>query len=360
MPPGRVSPWHVLADTARDWYHTEGPLWVHIGKAVLAGLLALYLAMRLELPSPRTALTTVFVVMTPQSGMVLSKSFYRLLGTLAGLTAMLTLISLFSQAHALFLVGLALWISLCTAGSARNRHFRSYGFLLAGYTAALIGATNAEAPLGAFDASVTRAIEVSLGILCAAVVSSVIFPRYASAALQTHVRARFGGFIDFVRAALRGSIDRTAMERRNMGFIAEVVGLEALRSYTIFEDPVSRRMGARIARFNGESMRVATRFHALHQLLDRLRARGASQVVAAITPYLHELGEHLTPDGEPVRNAADAAGLAKQLDRFRAQLPARVRATRAALSEGELRDFDTASELLYRFVIELHHFASTY
>ncbi|MGI4982789.1 MAG: FUSC family protein, partial [Janthinobacterium lividum] len=58
--------------------------------------------------------------------------------------------------------------------------------------------------------------------------------------------------------------------------------------------------------------------------------------------------------------AADAAGLARQLDRFRAQLPARVRATRAALSEGELRDFDTASELLYRFVIELHHFASTY
>ncbi|MCY0388043.1 FUSC family protein [Robbsia sp. Bb-Pol-6] len=368
----RVPLRRALADTARDWYHTEGPLWVHVGKAVFAGLLALYLAMRLELPSPRTALTTVFVVMTPQSGMVLSKSFYRLLGTLAGLTAMLTLISLFSQAHALFLAGLAAWIGVCTAGSARNRHFRSYGFLLAGYTAALVGVTNAEAPLGAFDASVTRAIEVSLGILCSAVVSSVIFPRYASAALQTHVRARFGGFVEFVRAALRGSIDRTAMERRNMGFIAEVVGLEALRSYTIFEDPVSRRMGAHIARFNGESMSVATRFHALHQLLERVRAQGAPWIVEAITPYLHELSEQLSIDGESVPNAAGAARVAAQLDGFKARLPARLRATRAAarvlpsaaaiaaVPHSQMRDFDSATELLYRFVVELHYFASTY
>ncbi|WP_206685654.1 FUSC family protein, partial [Escherichia coli] len=42
---------------------------------------------RLEMSQPRTAMTTVFVLMQPLSGMVFAKSFYRVLGTAAGLVA---------------------------------------------------------------------------------------------------------------------------------------------------------------------------------------------------------------------------------------------------------------------------------
>jgi len=46
--------------------------------------------------------------------------------------------ALFAQAPVLFLIGLALWMALCTGASTLLRGFRSYGAVLAGYTVALI------------------------------------------------------------------------------------------------------------------------------------------------------------------------------------------------------------------------------
>ncbi|WP_428214368.1 FUSC family protein, partial [Enterococcus casseliflavus] len=83
-------------------------------------------------------LITVFIVMQPQSGMILAKSFYRVIGTLVGSAAVVVFVGLFAQTPELFLLASALWIGLCTVGSAHNRNFRSYGFVLSGYTVALI------------------------------------------------------------------------------------------------------------------------------------------------------------------------------------------------------------------------------
>ena len=80
-----------------DWARSDGVTWVYIFKVLLAAFLTLWLAMRLELPQPRTAMITVFIVMQPQSGQVFAKSFYRFLGTLAGSAMMVTLIALFAQ-----------------------------------------------------------------------------------------------------------------------------------------------------------------------------------------------------------------------------------------------------------------------
>ena len=71
-----------------DWARSDGVTWVYIFKVLIAAFLTLWLAMRLELPQPRTAMITVFIVMQPQSGQVFAKSFYRFLGTLAGSTVM--------------------------------------------------------------------------------------------------------------------------------------------------------------------------------------------------------------------------------------------------------------------------------
>lgn len=51
-----------------DWARSDGVTWVYIFKVLLAAFLTLWLAMRLELPQPRTAMITVFIVMQPQSG----------------------------------------------------------------------------------------------------------------------------------------------------------------------------------------------------------------------------------------------------------------------------------------------------
>ena len=346
-----------------DWARTDGLTWVYVLKALGAAFLALGIAMRLDLPQPRTAMTTVFIVMQPQSGAILAKSFYRIGGTLVGLVATLFLIAVFAPQRELFLGALALWTGICTAGAARNRNFRSYGFLLAGYTAALIGIPAAQHPDGAFLSALTRAAEVTLGVLCAGFVGALVLPQHASLQMRTAVRARFSAFVEYVSAALSGRVDRAQIERTNARFLAEIVGFEAMRSVAVFESPETRGRSGRLARLNSEFMSASTRFHALHQLMNRLRDAGATETVQALEPYFKELAPLLHPTGEPVLTAVDAAGSARKLEAFKAALPRRVRALRNALAARPgvaLIDFDTASELLYRFVDDMHAYALTY
>ena len=272
-----------------DWARSDGVTWVYIFKVLIAAFLTLWLAMRLELPQPRTAMITVFIVMQPQSGQVFAKSFYRFLGTLAGSAVMVLLIALFAQNTELFLGALAIWVGICTAGATRNRNFRAYGFVLAGYTAAMVGLPALAHPDGAFMAAVWRVLEISLGILCSTLVSAAILPQTSSAAMRNALYQRFGVFALFVTDGLRGRSQREGFEASNVRFIAEAVGLEGLRSLTVFEDPHMRRRNGRLSRLNSEFMSITTRFNALHQLLERLRTDAADHVVAAIKPGLHDL-----------------------------------------------------------------------
>jgi uncharacterized membrane protein YccC len=348
-----------------DWARSDGVTWVYIFKVLFAAFLTLWLAMRLELPQPRTAMITVFIVMQPQSGQVFAKSFYRFLGTLTGSAVMVALIALFAQNTELFLGSLAIWVGICTAGAARYRNFRAYGFVLAGYTAAMVGLPALAHPDGAFMAAVWRVLEISLGILCATVVSAAILPQTASAAMRNALYQRFGVFALFVTDGLRGRSKPEAFEASNVRFIAEAVGLEGLRSVTVFEDPHMRRRNGRLSRLNSEFMGITTRFNALHQLLERLRGSGADHVVAAIKPGLQDLAELLDGFSGRALTSPDAARLTNALASYKENLPARVRRLRATFqesepSDAEQLDFHTAYELLYRFVDELHSYAQTH
>ncbi|MFG6206320.1 FUSC family protein [Pseudomonas retamae] len=348
-----------------DWARSDGVTWVYIFKVLIAAFLTLWLAMRLELPQPRTAMITVFIVMQPQSGQVFAKSFYRFLGTLAGSAMMVTLIALFAQNTELFLGSLAIWVGICSAGAARCRNFRAYGFVLAGYTAAMVGLPALAHPDGAFMAAVWRVLEISLGILCATLISAAILPQTASAAMRNALYQRFGVFALFVTDGLRGRSKAEAFEASNVRFIAEAVGLEGLRSVTVFEDPHMRRRNGRLSRLNSEFMGITTRFNALHQLLERLRGNGEEHVVAAIKPGLQDLAEVLDGFSGRALTSPDAARLATALAIYKDGLPARVRTLRGlfqetAPSEAEQLDFHTAYELLYRFVDDLHGYAQTH
>jgi uncharacterized membrane protein YccC len=348
-----------------DWARSDGVTWVYIFKVLIAAFLTLWLAMRLELPQPRTAMITVFIVMQPQSGQVFAKSFYRFLGTLAGSAMMVTLIALFAQNTELFLGSLAIWVGICSAGAARCRNFRAYGFVLAGYTAAMVGLPALAHPDGAFMAAVWRVLEISLGILCSTLISAAILPQTASAAMRNALYQRFGVFALFVTDGLRGRSKAESFEASNVRFIAEAVGLEGLRSVTVFEDPHMRRRNGRLSRLNSEFMGITTRFNALHQLLERLRGNGEERVVAAIKPGLQDLAEVLDGFSGRALTSPDAGRLATALASYKEGLPARVRSLRAIFqdtepSEAEQLDFHTAYELLYRFVDDLHSYAQTH
>ena len=122
-------------------------------KTFAAAMLALYISFWLGLDEPYWALLTVFIVAQPDSGLVLAKGFYRLLGTAAGILVTTALVFALSQYGELFIASIAA--------------FASYGFQLAGYTTAIVGLPAALNPHGAYSLIVARTTEITLGIGCA-------------------------------------------------------------------------------------------------------------------------------------------------------------------------------------------------
>ena len=346
-----------------EWARSDGATWIYVFKVLCAAFLTLWLAMRLELPQPSTATITVFIVMQPQSGQVFAKSFYRILGTLVGLSVMVTLIALFAQERVLFLLSSAIWIGLCTAGAARYRDFRSYACVLAGYTATLIGIPATSHPEGAFMQAIWRVLEISLAILCSGVVSAVIMPQTTSAAMRNalYVASLFAAF---VLDSLRGVGGRERFESSNVAFAAQAGAWRRQRGERLrgsAHAPAQWPADSPEQRVHGHEYP----FHALHQLLERLRAQGSTQVLDAFEPCLEEITGLL----EEIRGRAvtdhDAERFAQRLADCRERLMARIRQARGELlarepGEEARLDFNTAAELLYRFAEEMHDYALTH
>ena len=350
----------------REWAQSEGTVWVFIFKTLLTAFLALWLSYRLELPQPSTVLATVCIIMQPQSGQVLAKSFYRIIGTLLGLTVMVFMIALFPQERVLFLLALACWVGLCTAGAARYRDFRGYACVLAGYTAAMIGLPATLHPEGAFMQALWRVLEIGLGILCTGLVNALILPQTSGASLRSLRYTRFRDFARFASDSLAGNLDPQRMEQINARFAAEAVGLENLRNASAFEDPQIRLRSGRLGRLNNDFMVLSTRFNALHQLLRRLRnSVEGEHVLAALEPCLAEIGGVLAPLGERLHRDEDAEELAERLAASKLTLMQLTRDSRAWLAAGapsdeQMLDFNTAAELLFRFAADLHNYALTH
>ncbi len=218
------------------------------------------------------AMTTVFVLIQPSSGMVLAKSFYRILRTAVGTVAALVLGGLFAQQHELYMLGMIVWVSACIAVAVRYRNFRWYDFVLAGYTAALINIPNVIAPQGLLLAALTRAAEVAVGIVCSSAISALLLPQHSSLALRRNLQIRYANITAFAVDVLARGIERNQFERRFAEFGDEIAGLEATRTFVTFEDSVMRSRSAPLVRLNREFMDACARLHALHQLLKRLRA----------------------------------------------------------------------------------------
>src|SRR6202047_1639180 len=143
-------------------------------KTFAASLLALYIAFWAGLDDPRWASLTVFVVSQPDSGLVLAKGFYRILGTLAGVLVSIALVFSVAQYGELFVAAVAVWICFCNFAARAVLNLASYGFQLAGYTVAIVGIPAALNPNGAYPLLVARFTEILLGIACAALVSRLI------------------------------------------------------------------------------------------------------------------------------------------------------------------------------------------
>ena len=139
-------------------------------KTFLAATIALWIALEFDLPRPYWALATVYILAQPLAGAVTSKALGApRAGTIAGAAVAVLLVPNLVAAPELLCLGLAIWIGLCLFLSRLDRSPRSYGFMLAGYTAAIVGFPSVNAPEAIFDTAVSRVEEIVVGIICTAV-----------------------------------------------------------------------------------------------------------------------------------------------------------------------------------------------
>jgi uncharacterized membrane protein YccC len=209
-------------------------------KTFAAGLLALYLAFWLGLDEPKWAIMTVFIVSQPDSGMVLAKSFFRLLGTVAGALVSTGLVFSLSQYGALFLASIAAWIGLCNFAARAVRNFNSYGFLLAGYSTAIIGIPAALNTGGAYPLILARFTEISLGIACAGLMSRLILPRDMTSKLLVLTRELSRRAERLATLAINSPHRPGYLAAERVQLVKDLAAAEAMRSSAFFESTETR------------------------------------------------------------------------------------------------------------------------
>lgn len=160
--------------------------WIFATKTFIAGMLALYIAFELNLSYPIWAIGTVFVIANPYAGMAASKSIYRLLGTLFGAIFAVAVMPYLINTPWLFVLVLATWVGFCLYISLIDRSPRSYVVMLAGYTAVIICFNSIYyiETVSIFDMALGRFLEISLGVVCSAVVNAIIFPMHIGPVIQ--------------------------------------------------------------------------------------------------------------------------------------------------------------------------------
>jgi uncharacterized membrane protein YccC len=327
--------------------------WIFAAKTTASGLIALLVAFTFNLDQPQWALLTVFIVAQPQSGLVLAKSFYRIIGTFIGAAVALLFVALFAQERVLFLSALALWVGMCAFGSQYARNFAAYSFVLSGYTVAIVGIPGALDAASAFYVATARVTEISLGIIATATISHVVLPSSLGATLRQAVADGRATLCDYA-VALFSAGDIAPLQAKLSG---QVIAIENLRASAIFEDREIRDRSASLRVLDVALIGVVGVAHLLRSQLDEVGRTtravetgvedGIAEAIAAINAW---------------RAAGlDASGLEQRFVRARARLPLVRQLSRdpSAPDEEVIRNIAVISRLR-EFLAALTAYAEAY
>jgi len=248
-----------------------------------AVLLALWIAFARDLDRPYWAMFSVFIVAQPISGAVRSKAVYRFFGTIVGASVAVFLVPPLVHAPVLLSLAISTWVGICLYTSLLDRTPRSYAFLLAGYSAAIIGFSVVDTPQSVFDTAVSRVEEICLGIICGSVAHSVFFPKNIVAELHEKIAATIKGCAGWIAKAL-------ARPRRPEDLVTEqrlpqvVTSLHLLYTHVAFETSDVPRAGRVMRTLQDRLAVLLPRLSTIQAATTTLRTNGMlrPQVVAIL------------------------------------------------------------------------------
>jgi uncharacterized membrane protein YccC len=276
--------------------------WLFALKTFAAAMLALYIAMSIGLDRPYWAMATVYIVSQPLIGSLRSKAIYRLAGTLVGAAATVVLVPNLVDAPELLSAALALWTGLCLYFALLDRTPRSYLFMLAGYTAALIGFPAVATPGAIWDIALARVEEIGLGIICTTVIGTVLFPRQLGPMLSQRILAWVGNASEWIEDVL-GGIEDQARSGARIQLAADAVELRLLTSQLSYDTSVFQAATRWVAEVQ---RRMVLLLPLLSSISDRLAAlRAANGITPGLERLLADLRVWVRAGAPPPRSEAD-------------------------------------------------------
>lgn len=281
-------------------------------KSFAAAMLAVYLSMRIGLPRPFWAMMTAYIVAAPFAGPTRSKGLYRAGGTLLGAIVVTFLVPRLVNAPELLSLAIALWIGGCLYVSLLDRTPRSYMLMLAGYTAGLIAFPAVNTPGAVFDIALARVEEITLGMVCATLVHSLVLPQPFGPVILQRLDAAIQDARTWIVDALGVGAHNTQADRRKLA--GDITELRVMSTHLPFDTShlrwTANAVGAlqeRLAQFIAIVSGVEDRLVALRELdagavaarwqvlLDEIVAMTAAAPDAQSSAVLHARIDALAP-----------------------------------------------------------------
>ncbi|QTL02723.1 FUSC family protein [Aquabacter sp. L1I39] len=280
-------------------------------RTALTALLALYIAFAAGLERPAWAMVTVFILSQPISGAVISKSLYRACGTLVGALFTVLMVPALVDTPGLLILAFSLWMGLCLYLAVRDRSPRAYAFTLAGYTSAIIGFGDLDAPYEVFYTALARIEEIGVGLLCATLASALVVPQTAEAA----ARARLGTWLSTAHAHLARllalDLDRKAIAHDERKLAAEIAAIHSLMIFVSYEPSAGRAVRECLRQAFDRMLILLETMAEIRDRLVVLKGEGGldpalSAIAARMADWLKDLPAADPSAGQQLEQALDA------------------------------------------------------
>ena len=207
----------------------------------LAGMLSVFIALLLRLPEPTWALITAFVIMLAQFvGAVAEKSVMRVIGTVAGGVIGYLLTARLEQQPILYLLLIGGVVGFGTAMFGYTKY--PYAFLLCALTTMVVASNGMNDPTFSWKPALARIEEVSVGVISAVLVTSLIWPRYARKEFLEKMRLALGELRKGLaaRSALLFGESPESTDFNDRSFATVIAGLQNLLHFGAMESQYFR------------------------------------------------------------------------------------------------------------------------
>jgi len=175
------------------------------------------------------------------------------------------------DAPELLCLAIALWVGLCLYLSLLDGTPRSYVFMLAGYTVALIGFPSVSEPGAIFDTAVARVEEISLGIICASLVSTIVFPRSVAPAVAHRVDSWLSDARRLSEVVLLREGSGETRRGKRLKLATDIVEIDTLSTHLAYDRLTDRNAVTGLSEIR---LRMLTLLPVIASLEDRLGALG--------------------------------------------------------------------------------------